>query len=186
MQSRILTVGRLIPRKGHPYLIKAVKILVSEGLDVKLVIIGKGPDKEQLYSLAKGIDFEIHSDVLEEDVNEEYKKADIFVLPSITDSKGEKEGLGMVLFEAISFNTPVIAFANGGISEVIINNETGILLPEKDVNGLVNAIKKLITDEPYKNELINRAYRIIKDKFSTETLVSQQIEVYENILQTEH
>lgn len=182
MQSSILTVGRLIPRKGHPYLIDAVKILVSEGLDLKLTIIGKGPDKEQLYSLADGLDFEIKSDVPENEVNEEYKKADIFVLPSITDAQGEKEGLGMVLFEAISFNIPVVAFDNGGIGEVIINNETGILLQEMDVKGLANAIKKLLMDNSYRDELVKRAYKIIKNKFSTEMLVKQQINVYESIL----
>lgn len=182
MQSRILTVGRLVPRKGHPYLIEAVKKLTAEGMDLKLIIVGDGPEKDKLNSLAEDLDFQIRSGLSEEQVNEEYKKADVFVLPSITDAQGEKEGLGMVLFEAISFNAPVVAFDNGGIGEVIINNETGILLPEKDVDGLANAIKKLLTDDSYRNELIKRAYEKIKQKFSTEILVKQQMDIYESIL----
>ena len=182
MQSRILTVGRLVPRKGQSYLIEAVSRLVAENFDIKLTIIGIGPEKENLLALGKGLDLEILSDVPEAEVNKAYQEADIFVLPSITDDQGEKEGLGMVLFEAINFRLPVVAFANGGIREVIVDGETGILLPERDVDGLVAAIKKLITDNQFRTELIERAYTLIKERFSTETFVKQQVEVYESIL----
>jgi len=183
MQSRILTVGRLVPRKGQSYLIEAVRRLVAEGHDIKLIIVGKGPEKENLLALGKGLDFEIRSDLPENEVNKAYQEADIFVLPSITDDQGEKEGLGMVLFEAISFHLPVVAFANGGIKEVIVNGETGILLPEKDVDGLVAAIKKLLSDNQFKTELIERSYNKIKERFSTETFIKQQVEVYDKILE---
>ena len=185
MQSRILTVGRLVPRKGQSYLIEAVRRLVAEGYDIKLIIIGNGPEKERLLTLGKGLDLEIHSDLPEDEVNKAYQKADIFVLPSITDDQGEKEGLGMVLFEAINYHLPVVAFANGGIKEVIVDDETGILLPEKDVDGLVEAIKKLLSDSQYRTELIERAYIKIKERFSTETFIKQQVQVYDSILKRE-
>jgi len=94
MQSRILSVGRLVPRKGHTYLIEAIKKLVNEGMDIKLVIVGFGPEKERLQKQAEGLDCEIRSGISEEEVNDEYKKADLFVLPSVTDTQGERKGLG--------------------------------------------------------------------------------------------
>jgi len=182
MKTRILTVGRLVPRKGHPYLIKAVKQLVDEGRDIRLVIVGWGPDKEILLKLAEGIDFEIKSGLSEADVDAEYQKADIFVLPSITDDQNEKEGLGMVMIEAMSFDLPIVAYSNGGVVEVIINEESGLLVEEKDVDGLAAAMKKLIDDPEYREQLVKKALKRTKEIFSTQKLARQQAELYDKIL----
>jgi glycosyltransferase involved in cell wall biosynthesis len=182
MQSRILSVGRLVPRKGHTYLIEAVKKLVAEGMDIKLVIVGFGPEKERLQKQAEGLDCEIRSGISEEEVNAEYKQADLFVLPSITDSQGEKEGLGLVSLEAMSYNVPVIAFNNGGVGEVVINDLTGILLPEKDINGLTAAIKKVLNDQSLRQKLTKQAVDYSQKTFATKVLVAQQSDIYKDIL----
>ena len=182
MQSRILSVGRLVPRKGHTYLIEAVKKLVDEGMDIKLVIVGFGPEKERLQKQAEGLDCEIRSGISEEEVNAEYKKANLFVLPSITDSQGEKEGLGLVSLEAMSYNVPVIAFDNGGVGEVVINGLTGILLPEKDVEGLAAAINRVLGDQLLREKLTRQAIDYSRKTFATKVLVDQQSDIYKDIL----
>lgn len=182
MQSRILSVGRLVPRKGHTYLIEAVKKLVAEGMDIKLVIVGFGPEKERLQKQAEGLDCEIRSGISEEEVNAEYKKADLFVLPSITDAQGEKEGLGLVSLEAMSYKVPVIAFDNGGVGEVVINDLTGILLPEKDVDGLAAAIKRVLGDQLLREKLTRQAIDYSQKTFSTKVLIGQQSDIYKDIL----
>jgi glycosyltransferase involved in cell wall biosynthesis len=183
LQSRILSVGRLVPRKGHTYLIEAVKKLVAEGMDIKLVIVGFGPEKESLTKQAKGLNFEIRSELSEEEVNLEYGKADIFVLPSITDAQGEKEGLGLVSLEAMSFNVPVVAFDNGGVGEVVIDGKTGILLPEKDVDGLASAIKRLLADQALRQKLTAQATAYAKATFATNVIAAQQKEIYHQVLE---
>jgi glycosyltransferase involved in cell wall biosynthesis len=183
MQSRILSVGRLVPRKGHTYLIEAIKKLVAEGLDIKLVIVGFGPEKERLAKQAEGLNCEIRSELSEDEVNQEYQKADIFVLPSVTDNQGEKEGLGLVSLEAMSFNVPVVAFDNGGVGEVVIDGKTGILLPERDVDGLAKAIKRLLTDQLLRQKLTSQATEYAKATFTTKILADQQAEIYHQVLE---
>ncbi len=182
MQSRILSVGRLVPRKGHIYLIDAVKKLVAEGMDIKLVIVGFGPEKERLQKQAEGLDCEIRSGISEEEVNAEYEKADLFVLPSITDRQGEKEGLGLVSLEAMAHKVPVIAFDNGGIKEVVIDGVTGILLPEKDIEGLAAAIKRIISDSELREKLTRQAFDYSQKTFATKVLVARQSAIYKDIL----
>ena len=192
MPSTVLTVGRLVPRKGQIYLIDAVRKLVDEGMDLKLVIIGVGPEENKLRERAKGLNFRIKPEknaenplkipITDDKLEEEYEKADVFVLPSITDEKGEKEGLGLVLLESMHYKLPVISFDNGGTSEVVIDGYNGILLPEKDVDGLAKAIKKILTDTDYRKKLVETAYDDIHKRFSVETITRQQVEIYDNIL----
>jgi len=183
MQSTVLTVGRLVPRKGQIYLIDAVRKLVDEGMDLKLVIIGVGPEENKLRERAKGLNFRLELIISNEQLEQEYKNADVFVLPSITDDKGEKEGLGLVLLESMNFRLPVIAFDNGGVSEVVTDGYNGILLPEKDIDGLADAIKKVLTDSEFRNKLVETAYDDVHSRFSVDTIVKQQIEIYNKILE---
>ncbi|MCP4581330.1 MAG: glycosyltransferase family 4 protein [candidate division Zixibacteria bacterium] len=182
MQSTVLTVGRLVPRKGQKYLIEAVKRLVAEGMDLKLVIIGIGPEEENLKIQAENLNFRLELIITDKQLEQEYKSADIFVLPSITDKQGEKEGLGLVLLEAIHFKLPVIAFENGGTTEIVIDDYSGVLLPEKDVDGLTAAIRKILTDQEYRDRLIETAYKDAHERFSVETIINQQLEIYDEIL----
>ncbi len=183
MQPRILSVGRLVPRKGHSYLIDAVARLVAKGRSLKLVIVGYGPLKDELIARGKGIDLEIKEAISEEELNEEYKAADIFVLPSITDEQGEKEGLGLVSLEAISFGVPVVAFDNGGIGEVIIDGKTGLLVAEKDTEGLAAAIEKLLDDRKLGDDLTAAAMEYAKKNFAATVLARQQAEIYQELIE---
>ncbi|MCD6163417.1 MAG: glycosyltransferase family 4 protein [candidate division Zixibacteria bacterium] len=183
MQSTVLTVGRLVPRKGQIYLIDAMRKLVDEGMDLKLVIIGIGPEENRLRERAKGLDFRLELIISDEQLEQEYKNADVFVLPSITDEQGEKEGLGLVLLESMHFKLPVIAFDNGGVSEVVIDGYNGILLQEKDVDGLAVSIKKVLTDKEFSDKLVETAYKDAHKRFSVETIVNQQAEIYDRVLE---
>ena len=182
MQSTVLSVGRLVPRKGHVYLIDAVRQLVNEGMDLKLVIIGIGPEEERIRQRAAGLDLRLELVISDEQLEQEYQNADVFALPSITDEQGEKEGLGLVLLEAMHFRLPVIAFDNGGTREVVIDGYNGILLAEKDVEGLARSIKKILTDDGYREKLIATAYTDIHKRFSVETIIKQQAEIYNRVL----
>jgi glycosyltransferase involved in cell wall biosynthesis len=183
MQSNVLTIGRLVPRKGQIYLVDAVRKLTDEGMDLKLVIVGTGPEEQKIRQRAKGLDLRLELVASDDKLREEYHNADVFVLPSITDEQGEKEGLGLVLPEAMHFKLPVIAFDNGGISEAVIDGYNGILLPEKDVDGLASAIKKVLTDQDLRRRLVETAYEDAHRRFSIETIIEQHIEVYNEILE---
>ncbi|OQX92966.1 MAG: hypothetical protein B6D58_00295 [candidate division Zixibacteria bacterium 4484_95] len=182
MQPTVLSVGRLVPRKGHIYLIDAIHKLVEQGMDIKLVIVGKGPLEQAIREKAKGLNFRLELYLNNQELEKEYKNADVFVLPSITDDQGEKEGLGLVILEAMHFKLPVIAFDNGGIREAVIDGYNGILLPEKDVDGLVAAIKKILTDNDLRKHLIETAYEDVHKRFSVEAIIKRHIDVYNSII----
>jgi glycosyltransferase involved in cell wall biosynthesis len=183
MQSNVLSIGRLVPRKGHIYLIDAVRKLVNEGMDLKLVIVGNGPEEQKIRHRAEGLDFRLELIASDDKLREEYQNADVFVLPSITDDQGEKEGLGLVLPEAMHFKLPVIAFDNGGIKEAVIDGYNGILLPEKDVDGLAKAIKKVLSNQDFRKKLVETAYEDVHKRFSIETIVNQHVDVYNQMLE---
>jgi Glycosyltransferase len=145
---QILSVGYLIERKGFEYLIKAMPLVLEKHKHARLKIVGSGPLelklKELIYELGLGNEVEIVKNVSDEELLMIYNSSDLFVLPSIVDSQGNTEGLGVVLLEAMACGLPVMGSNVGGISDIIANNKTGILVEEKDVHGIFKGIKSLL------------------------------------------
>ena len=182
---QILSVGYLIERKGFEYLIRAMPHVLKEHDNVRLKIIGSGPLesklKELIYELGLGDEVKIVRNVSDEELLMAYNSADLFVLPSVVDSQGNTEGLGVVLLEAMACGLPVIGSDVGGIPDIITNNKTGILIEEKDVPGISEAIKKLIEDEELRTILSKNGYYSVKHNFNWETLAKRYIEVFEDL-----
>jgi glycosyltransferase involved in cell wall biosynthesis len=141
--SFILTVARLENVKGHIYFLKAAANLVKEGFDGYFICVGKGKLKETLESKARalGIESRVKFTGFRYDMLEIMKSCDLFVLPSLW------EGQGVVLLEAMAFKKPVIACRVGGVTDVVTEDETGILVPPADPAALEKAIKNLL-DRP--------------------------------------
>ncbi|MGB9561779.1 MAG: glycosyltransferase family 4 protein, partial [bacterium] len=148
-RKEILFVGRLVERKGIEYLIKAVA-MIGDKLDIQLKIIGDGPELSDLQILTK--DLSVESRVVfcgripDDERNRAYKECDLFVLPACYDRHGDTEGLGTVLLEALSAGKPVIGTNVGGIPDIIKDNQTGLLVPEKNPEALANAIEKILSN----------------------------------------
>ena len=183
---RILFAGRLIERKGVHVLLKAFKKVLEIVENVELIIAGDGPLRKKLEELA--FELKIREKVVfkghlsKKELEEEYKNADIFVLPSIHDEKGDTETLGVVLIEAMEFNIPVIATNVGGIPDIVKDGYNGILVPEKDEDALKDAIIKLIKDENLRKEFSKNAKKYIKEKFSWDKIIKDLKEIYLNLI----
>ena len=124
---------------------------------------------------------EIVKNVSDEELLMIYNFSDLFVLPSIVDSQGNTEGLGVVLLEAMACGLPVIASDVGGISDIIQNGETGILVNEKDVSGLVEAITLFVDEKNFKNFLILNGSKKIRNHFDWKIISRRHIECYEKL-----
>ena len=111
----------------------------------------------------------------------EYKTANVFTLPAIVDSKGDTEGLGVVLIEAMELGLPVVASNVGGIPDVVVDGETGILVPEKDPKALAEAYKRLASDNELVKKLLAGAQKRIGECFNWDRIVERQIAVYEKV-----
>ena len=114
----------------------------------------------------------------------EYKTANVFTLPAIVDSKGDTEGLGVVLIEAMELGLPVVASDVGGIPDVVVDGKSGILVPEKDPQALANAYKRLESDPALVQQLLEGSRRRIAECFTWDGIVARQIETYNRVAGT--
>lgn len=180
----LLFVGRLIERKGVIYLLKAVKILTEWKVPVILTIIGEGYHKKILEAFIKKNKIEdtiIMKGTLplsSEELALEYDKSNIFIFPSIFDSRGDTEGLGCVLIEALMFKKPVIASNVGGICDVIKDNETGFLVPEKEPMAIAKKIVFIKDNYNYALKVAENGYNYVLKNFSWDSIISKLLNVY--------
>lgn len=180
---QILSVGYLIERKGFEYLIRAMKEVLKKHKNARLKIVGSGPLENKLKNMIIKLELqnevEIIKNVSDEELLRLYNSSDLFVLPSITDSQGNTEGLGVVLLEAMASGLPVIGSNVGGIPDIIKNNRTGILVREKDVTKLTNAISILIKDEKLREKLVTNVCSSVHENFRWEKIAAEYLKVYD-------
>lgn len=145
---RMLFVGRHIERKGIEHLIDAMRHL--DGDRFRLKIVGHGDLTEALRERARASGdprIEFAGKLSSEDLAKAYAESDVFVLPAVVDSKGDTEGLGVVLIEAAEMGLPLVGSDVGGIPDVVVDGESGLLVPPGDPVRLAQALRKL-ADEP--------------------------------------
>ncbi len=183
---QILSVGYFIERKGFEYLIKAVKEVLKEYNNVTLKIIGSGPLKNKLQYLITELKLvnqvKLIGNVSDNELLQLYNSSDLFILPSITDTQGNTEGLGVVLLEAMACELPVIGSRVGGIPDIIIDNESGLLVNEKDIPELSTKIKYLIDNEELRRKLATNGLNRVNEKFSWNQLMNSYLNIYKKTL----
>ena len=178
---KILFVGRHIERKGICYLIDSAKFLPADKFEIR--IVGVGDLTEKLKQQALQYPHIVFTGKLSpEDLAHEYRTANVFVLPAIVDHKGDTEGLGVVLIEAMELGLPVVASNVGGIPDVVVDGNSGILVPEKDPEALANAFKRLASDRALVVSLLEGARRRIAECFEWNGIIKRQIEVYNKVI----
>ena len=164
--ATILFSGRLIQRKGLPYLIRALPAVLKVR-PVRLLITGHGDRRAELEALTCELGLEASVTFLgfvsTEQLGELYRHCDLYVHPAIFDDKGDTEGLGVVLIEALMNERPVVASAVGGIVDVIEHEVTGLLVPEKDEHALAAAMLRVLAD-PALAQRLGRAGRIFAER----------------------
>jgi glycosyltransferase involved in cell wall biosynthesis len=182
---RLLFVGRLDERKGMKYLLEALPIVQAKR-DVCLRIVGKGILEAELRSQVRqmGLDRSVNflGFVSKEELAAEYANCDIFVLPAIIDSKGDTEGLGIVLIEALAHAKPIISTAVGGIPDVITSGKTGQLVSEKDPQALAQAILNVLANPEHFAEMGRKGLEDIQTRFSWTCIVPMWERFFANAL----
>ncbi len=173
----ILTVGRVVERKGIAYLLRALPKIAAV-MEAKVAIVGKGDPKVEAdlhkvaQELALGDKVIFAGKVPEAELIQWYRTCDVFCLPAIVDSQGETEGLGVVLLEALNYARPVVASNVGGIPDIIKDGRTGLLCPQKDPEALAAAIVKLLSDPELGERLGRQGRAFVGKEFSWENIDS--------------
>ena len=182
---KILFVGRHIERKGICYLIEAAKYLPRDKFEIRIVGVGDLTEqlKAQAAAVKEGAEIIFTGKLSPEDLANEYRTANVFTLPAIVDHKGDTEGLGVVLIEAMELGLPIVASNVGGIPDVVVDGESGILVPEKDPVALADAFKRLEVDPTLIQKLLAGARKRIDECFTWNGIIERQMEVYKRLQQ---
>lgn len=170
-------VAHLADHKGHKYLIEAMSLLKDKLPKVRLIIVGEGPLKLDLSRQVKSFNLE---DVVfflgfREDIPRILASLDLFVLSS------HMEGLGSSLLEAMATRLPVVATRVGGIPDVVIHGETGLLVPPRNPVALAEAIMDMYSNRERATQMGQKGYEVVHQKFSAEAMASRVIEVYKRL-----
>lgn len=181
----LLFVGRLVERKGISVLLKALALLGPDG-KVTLDVIGGGPERDALERQCEdlglsGVTF--HGFVPAEALQDGLARADALVLPAVTDAKGDVEGLGVVLLEAMSYGKPVIASAAGGITDIVEDGVTGLLVPPGDAASLAAAIARLRDDPALGRRLALAGRERVATHFSWTSVVERLVDLYRSVIE---
>jgi glycosyltransferase involved in cell wall biosynthesis len=177
----ILTVGRLVERKGQIYLIEAMSHLAHRP-EAHLIIVGEGHERPLLeaairqHGLAERV--QLAGRVSDEVLNDLYRRCQVFVLPAIVDSAGDTEMLGMVSLEAMRYCKPVIATRVGGIADIVQDGETGLLVAQRDPHALADAIDRLLDDPALAERLGRNGYEFARRHFAWPAVLDQTLALY--------
>lgn len=165
----IVFVGRLVAKKGIYFLIKACLTLRKKGVFFQCLIVGDGPLKKTLKKQVADCDLgefvTLTGPKTQVDVKRLMQSACVFVAPCVVANDGNRDGLPTVLLEAMALGTPCISTDVTGISEVIQNNNTGILIDEKSSLQLAMALEKLLNDDGLRVKLSKNARKLIESNF---------------------
>jgi len=172
-------IGRLSPVKGYRYLIEAFKILLDKDRDLRLLIVGDGPEKEDLKDYCKrlGIEESVTFAALRIDTPHLFSIMDVFVASSV------QEGLGLSIAEALAAKKPVVASDIGGISSLIRDNETGLLVKPRDSKALAEKISSLLEDSNLGNRLKMNGCRLVERKFTMDGMADKVQKVYKDLIE---
>jgi glycosyltransferase involved in cell wall biosynthesis len=157
-------IGSMEVRKGHAYLIKALAALAADHLpNIYLLLVGDGPEEHQPKRMVKDLDLDNRVGFFPFTAEPElaFEQVDITVLPSVA-----KEGLPNVLQESMAMKVPVIASDLGGVSEVVLDGETGVLVKPRDVAGLASAIDTLWSNQVTYQKMGDDGHRLVESKFN--------------------
>lgn len=171
------TAAALVGSKDLFTFIKVAKVLIDRGITAKFIIMGEGPLRQELQAFANELQLAEHIDFLgfRQDVAKLLPALDIFMLTS------KQEGMGSSILEAMACNIPVVATRVGGIPEIVIDGETGLLAEAGDVEALAKAVLQLIHNDTLRQHVICNASQQLK-KFSVQQMAALTLAVYQAVL----
>lgn len=172
----LLSVGRLVPRKGIDTVLQALPRLLAEFPDLCYRVAGDGPDRPRLEQMSRqlGVAHAVTflGRVSQDDLPQVYRAAHIFVLPA-REEIASVEGFGIVFLEASASGLPVVAARSGGAVEAVRHGETGLLVPPGDPDELCQALRTLIREPELRRRLGQAGRQRVEEEMSWTRAVQQ-------------
>ncbi len=177
----LLMVGNLIPLKGHEYVLRAMPRIVAQHPEVRLLVIGEGPLEESLRSLVKSLGIEHavkRTSPLAVLLPRVMDAADLLVHPSLTES------FGLVVAEAQASGLPVVATRIGGPAEIVVDGETGYLVPEEDPEAIAEAVLRLVSNFEVLREMGTAGRQRVLQLFDIRRCAKEYLELFRQVCRT--
>jgi glycosyltransferase involved in cell wall biosynthesis len=180
---RIVSIGRLVEKKGFPVLVEACKVLADRGRVFECRIIGGGlledELKKRIHALGVEDFVEMSGPLPQSEVKGEIKSASAFAAPCIQSSDGDRDGLPTVLLEAMALGTPCVSTDVTGIPEVVRDGETGLMVRQNDAVALADALERLMDDSGLRVRLAGNARAVIEADFDVRRSAAEMREAFE-------
>ncbi|MFY0784101.1 glycosyltransferase [Peribacillus simplex] len=184
--QNILSMGRLVEKKGHHILMQAFQKIRGKFPNATLTIIGRGELEEHLNSLANqlnlGDSFRLLNHLPKDQVGDQMTNADIFCAASLEAADGDVEGIPNTLKEAMAVGVPVISTNHAGIPELITNHKEGVLVQENNVDELAEALEFMLTNRELWETFTVAARKKIEQNFDLVQQLQQQAEFYDELV----
>lgn len=178
---QVLFVGRLVERKGVEVLVRAVASLARRR-PVRLLVVGEGEWRTRIADAVEeeraGEFVRLAGRISDEELDRAYRESDVFVLPAVFDSKGDTEGLGVVLIEALLRGLPVIGSRIGGIPDIVVDGEGGWLVPPAKPEALAEALERVLGDPEEAERRASRGRRHVEARFSAPAIAATLEDCY--------
>ena len=181
----ILSVGSLVEKKGHEYLIDACALAAEKGYEFQCSIVGVGPLQESLQARISHYRLQDKVHLLggkrQEEVLALYCQSSIFALACVVAQDGDRDGMPNVLIEAMAMQLPVVTTPVTGIPELVWDGENGLLVPEREETALAQALERLIQDEPLRRELGRRGRETVLNGFEVRQTAAKLAAVFHEL-----
>ena len=160
----------MVEKKGLRVLLAAIAALRARGRDLDVQVIGDGPEENALRAEASaaGLDGSVtfHGSQPHDFVLRMMNRCDCLALPSVTAANGDQEGIPVTLMEAMAAGLPVVSTYHSGIPELVSDDETGLLVPERDAAALADALDRLMSEKGLADRLAASARRFVAAEFN--------------------
>lgn len=184
--QNILSVGRLVEKKGHHILMQAFQKIKAKFPHATLTIIGKGELEQELISLATrlklGDSFRLLNHLHKDKVREHMINADLFCAASLEASDGDVEGIPNTLKEAMALGVPVLSTYHAGIPELVTHNQEGFLVQENNVDELAAALEYMLTNRQLWETYTTAARQKVETSFDSAQQLLLQAKYYDELL----
>lgn len=179
---KVLTIARLIEKKGVAFAIEAVSHLLATGEKIDYTVVGDGVLRQSFQQLIQDRGIERHVRLVGSKTHEEVKmfmeKSHVLLAPSLTSDSGDQEGIPNVIKEAMASGLPVVSTFHSGIPELVSDGVSGLLVPERDAASLADALAYLISRPEVCTEMGQAGRRQVEQKFDADSLNKRLEELY--------
>jgi colanic acid/amylovoran biosynthesis glycosyltransferase len=186
-QVRLLSIGRLVAKKGFEYGIRGVARILRRFPNTRYEVVGDGPERPKLERLIGELGVASNVRLLGWQEREEVLgllgKSHLFLAPSVTSHSGDQEGIPVVLMEALASGLPVISTHHTGIPEIVYDGESGFLVPERDAEALADRLTRLMERREVWQEMGQKGREHIDEHYNIDKQNDRLIEIYQSLKQ---